>query len=310
MNRFFKLYSCKSLYLEYVSNEWLKESCLSMKKSTMQKYTFIINNHIKNSSLSKISVLNIKTQNIVEFSRQLLNDGLSAKTVNDILTVLNQVLKYCNEKYDMPNVKIQYVKESKKEMRVLTCLEQNILENYLKENFDVYSLAIFISLYSGLRIGELCALKWCDIQNQTICINKTMIRLKDDNGKSSVMISTPKTESSNRTIPIPKFLNEIIEQYRKNDNQYVISTTNLDYVEPRLLQLKFKKIMVACSLENVTFHTLRHTFATRCVECGFDIKTLSEILGHSDVKTTLNKYVHSSMELKKNNMEKLSSIVV
>lgn len=310
MNRFFKLYNCKSLYLEYVSNEWLKESCLSMKKSTMQKYTFIINNHIKNSSLSKISVLNIKTQNIVEFSRQLLNDGLSAKTVNDILTVLNQVLKYCNEKYDIPNVKIQYVKESKKEMRVLTCLEQNNLENYLKENFDVYSLAIFISLYSGLRIGELCALKWCDIQNQTICINKTMIRLKDDNGKSSVMISTPKTESSNRTIPIPKFLNEIIEQYRKNDNQYVISTTNLDYVEPRLLQLKFKKIMVACSLENVTFHTLRHTFATRCVECGFDIKTLSEILGHSDVKTTLNKYVHSSMELKKNNMEKLSCIVV
>lgn len=310
MNKFFKLYSYKSLYLENISDEWLYENCLSMKKSTIQKYTFIINNHIKTSLLSKISIINIKTKNITEFSRQLLNDGLSVKTVNDILLVLNQILKYCNEKYDVPNIKIQYVKETKKEMRVLTRLEQNILEIYLKENFDVYSLAIFISLYTGLRIGELCALKWCDIQNQTISVNKTMIRLKDDAGKSSVMISTPKTENSNRTIPIPEFLNEIIEQYRKSDDQYVVSTSKLNFVEPRLMQLKFKKITNICNLENVTFHTLRHTFATRCIECGFDLKTLSEILGHSDVKTTLNKYVHSSMELKKSNMEKLSLIAI
>lgn len=310
MNKFFKLYSLKSLCLESVSDEWLNENCLSMKKSTMQKYTFIINSHIKTSLLSKISIISIKTKNITEFSRQLLNEGLSAKTVNDILLVLNQILKYCNEKYDVPNIKIQYVKETKKEMRVLTCLEQNILEIHLKENFDVYSLAIFISLYTGLRIGELCALKWSDIQNQTISVNKTMIRLKDDVGKSSVMISTPKTENSNRTIPIPEFLNEIIEQYRKSDDQYVISTNKLNFVEPRLMQLKFKKITNICNLENVTFHTLRHTFATRCIECGFDLKTLSEILGHSDVKTTLNKYVHSSMDLKKSNMEKLSLIAI
>lgn len=310
MSKFFKLYSYKSLCLENVSDEWLNDNCLSMKKSTLQKYTYIINNHIKTSLLSKISIINIKTKNFTEFSRKLLNDGLSAKTVNDILLVLNQILKYCNEKYDVPNIKIQYVKEAKKEMRVLTCLEQNILEIYLKENFDVYSLAIFISLYTGLRIGELCALKWCDIQNQTICVNKTMIRLKDNTGRSSVMISSPKIENSNRTIPIPEFLNEIIERYRKSDKEYVISTNKLDFVEPRLMQLKFKKITNSCNLENVTFHTLRHTFATRCVECGFDIKTLSEILGHSDVKTTLNKYVHSSMDLKKNNMDKLSFIAV
>ena len=118
MSKFFKLYSYKSLCLENVSDEWLNDNCLSMKKSTLQKYTYIINNHIKTSLLSKISIINIKTKNFTEFSRKLLNDGLSAKTVNDILLVLNQILKYCNEKYDVPNIKIQYVKEAKKEMRV------------------------------------------------------------------------------------------------------------------------------------------------------------------------------------------------
>lgn len=310
MNNIFKMFRYNSICLEKISEEWLKENYLKIKKSTLQKYTCVVQTHIKNSSISKISIKNINTQSIVRFSEQLLNDGLSAKTVNDVLLVVNQILKYSNEKYGEPNIKIQYVKEAKKEMRVLSLLEQNKLEFYLKEKSDIYSLAVFISLYSGLRIGELCALKWGDVQNQTICVNKTMIRLKDDNNKSSVMICEPKTENSNRTIPIPAFLNEIMEQHRKTNDDYVISTDKLDFVEPRLMQLKFKKITDICNLEQVTFHTLRHTFATRCVECGFDIKTLSEVLGHSDVKTTLNKYVHSSMELKKDNMEKLSVIAL
>lgn len=309
MNNFFKKYSYKSIKIERISDEWLEENCLSMKKSTYQKYSLVIKNHINNSVLSNTNIKNLESKNILVFSKELLKDGLSAKTVNDILLVLNQILKFSNDKYGVPNIKIQYVKEEKKEMRVLTNLEQNNLEIYLKNNLDIYSLAVFISLYTGLRVGELCALKWGDIRNQTICVDKTMIRLKDDTGKSMIMINSPKTENSNRTIPVPIFLSEMIEKHRKSDDKYVISTDKLDFVEPRLMQLKFKKITDICNLENVTFHTLRHTFATRCIECGFDVKTLSEILGHSNVKTTLNKYVHSSMQLKKNNMEKLSYIV-
>jgi integrase len=136
-----------------------------------------------------------------------------------------------------------------------------------------------------------------------------MYRLRSDNG-SSVVIDTPKTVNSNRTIPLPKFLNKYVELFRGNPDEYVLSSKRLSIVEPRLMQIKFKKMTQECNFENVTFHTLRHTFATRCVECGFDIKSLSEILGHADVKTTLNKYVHSSMELKQSNMDKLEKIAI
>lgn len=182
MNNIFKMFRYNSICLEKISEEWLKENYLKIKKSTLQKYTCVVQTHIKNSSISKISIKNINTQSIVRFSEQLLNDGLSAKTVNDVLLVVNQILKYSNEKYGEPNIKIQYVKEAKKEMRVLSLLEQNKLEIYLKEKSDIYSLAVFISLYSGLRIGELCALKWGDVQNQTICVNKTtgLTKIEDD----------------------------------------------------------------------------------------------------------------------------------
>ena len=134
--------------------------------------------------------------------------------------------------------------------------------------------------------------------------------MKDENGKSTIFIDSPKTFHSNRTIPIPLFLNTIIESKRSDSENYVIANESVKIIEPRLMQIKFKRMTEECGLENVTFHTLRHTFATRCVECGFDIKSLSEILGHSDVKTTLNKYVHSSMELKQANMNKLNQIAI
>lgn len=109
---------------------------------------------------------------------------------------------------------------------------------------------------------------------------------------------------------MPDCLTEFVESFRLNNNDYFLSDSNKAFIEPRLMQIHFKAIAKECGLENVTFHTLRHTFATRCVECDFDIKTLSEILGHSDVKTTLNKYVHSSMEQKQKNMNKLSAIAI
>ncbi len=144
----------------------------------------------------------------------------------------------------------------------------------------------------------------------TFKIYKTLHRLKDENGKSKIFIDSPKTFHSNRTIPNPLFLNTIIESKRSDSENYVIANESVKIIEPRLMQIKFKRMTTECGLENVTFHTLRHTFATRCVECGFDIKSLSEILGHTDVKTTLNKYVHSSMELKQANMNKLNQIAI
>ncbi len=162
---------------------------------------------------------------------------------------------------------------------------------------------MLLTLYTGIRIGELCALTWDDVTNDYISINKTMYRTKGNTDKTEIKISSPKTTSSNRKIPLPQCLIPYINQYRNKG--YVLSTDKQQFCEPRLMQLKFAKMIKECEIEKANFHALRHTFATRCIEAGVDVKTLSEMLGHSDVKTTLNKYVHSSFELKQQSMKQL-----
>lgn len=300
----------KEILLSSLSYEWLKVKSNSFKMSTYQKYKCVIEKYILTSFISLKPLTNITSADIAAFSQGLLAKGLSSKTVNDILIVLNSLMKYAATIYSIETTPIQYVKEQKKEMRVLTVSEQRNFEQYLKNDMDNFKFGVLFALYTGVRIGELCALQWKDISNGFVKIEKTMHRLKDEDGKTAVIIDTPKTENSYRTVPLPEFLNIYVEQRRDNSDKYVLSTDKYIIVEPRLMQIRFKKMTDDCGLNDVTFHTLRHTFATRCVECGFDIKTLSEILGHSDVKTTLNKYVHSSMELKKENMNKLCKIAV
>lgn len=300
----------KNITISQIAVEWLKVNQNSFKRSTYQTYECIIGQYIVNSSLDNIHLEEVKLSQYVLFSEQLLNNGLAPKTVNDIILILNALLKYASKYFNIEIVVAPYVKELQKEMRVLSISEQNLFEKYLYKDMDNFKFAALISLYTGIRIGELCALQWKDINNGTIKIYKTLHRLKDEKGKSTIFIDSPKTFHSNRTIPIPLFLNTIIESKRSDSENYVIANESVKIIEPRLMQIKFKRMTEECGLENVTFHTLRHTFATRCVECGFDIKSLSEILGHSDVKTTLNKYVHSSMELKQKNMNKLNQIAI
>lgn len=297
-----------SLTLEVLGKEWLRINRNSFKKSTLQTYEYMFDKHILVSEFADSSLNEISAEDLVNYTEKLLSVGLSPKTANSILVTMHSVFKYAAEKYDTAVPVIKYVKEYRREMRVLSVAEQNRLEKHLRSNMDKYNLGILFALYTGVRIGELCALKWGDIRDGTVRINKTMHRLRDQNGRSRVMIDKPKTISSNRTIPLPAFLARLMEQFRGDDNAYCMANNFTSTVEPRLLQKKFKRVAEECGLEDVTFHTLRHTFATRCIECGFDAKTLSEILGHSDVKTTLNRYVHCSLELKKNSMNLLNKI--
>ena len=300
----------KRITLQTVSEEWLNANKNSYKQSTYQTYSYIIGKYILNSEISNISLNNLNTNNLASFSEKLMSKDLSTKTVNDIILILNALLRFASINYDADISLAPHIKEQKKEMRVLSILEQQQLENYLKTDMDNYKFGILFALYTGIRIGELCALQWGDINNGYIVISKTMQRIRNGTGQSVVVIDSPKTFNSNRTIPIPNFLNAIIEERRESPENYVLSTKSLKFVEPRLMQIKFKKITEICGFNNVTFHTLRHTFATRCVECDCDIKSLSEILGHADVNTTLNRYVHSSLELKQNNINKLQKFVV
>lgn len=284
-------------------NEWLDSAKNRLKISSYRKYQTIVKNHIS-GQLGKLPLKCVSVQIIAQFSDSLLAKDLSAETVNQVLMVLGMGFKYARERYQAALPGIRFLNTSKARMRVLSPTEQQELVKRLIVQDNIYSFGILLALYTGLRIGEVCALRWEDFSVNSIHIQRTMQRLKTDSGKTEIVIMPPKTSSSDRVIPIPKALLPIIEQRRKTSNN-VLLQDNGNIVEPRLLQRKFTKLIIACGLEKANFHTLRHTFATRCIEAGVDVKTLSELLGHLDVKTTLNKYVHSSFELKQNSVDRL-----
>ena len=300
-----------SLIVDDIMYEWICANKHNIKYSTYVKYKTIIEKHIS-PFLGNIQVNLLSSKIISKFIENKLSckhsgRALSVTTVNNILVVLGMGLEYAENEYKINLPKVQLIKQPKKEMRVLTIFEQKTLVNYLINHMDNYSFGILFALCTGIRIGELCALQWSDIVDGKIKITKTMQRI-NKNGKSIILITEPKTDKSKRIIPVPPVINKLIVKKRKA-NGYVIHQENNKFIEPRLMQKKFAQIVNACGLQDIHFHTLRHTFATRCVEAGFDIKTLSEILGHTDVKTTLNRYVHSSFELKQKNMNKLKFVI-
>lgn len=207
---------------------------------------------------------------------------------------------------------IKLPKYSLPKLRVLTRDEQLALIKTAKGEKNTTGLGVMISLFTGIRIGELCSLKWSDISldEGVIKINKTLQRIHNcgQGGKSKTLISidAPKSECSIREIPLPSFLVCHMAQLKKRacDEDYILSG-NCGYVEPRLCQYRFKKFLREAGIDDINFHALRHTFATRCVELGIDVKTISELLGHSNVNITLNRYVHPAFECRKNCIEML-----
>ena len=200
-------------------------------------------------------------------------------------------------------------RHTKPDVAVLSKNEQMKLIQYLARVPSLTSLAILLSLCTGLRIGELCALQWKDIdlEKRILTVNKTIqrVQVNESTARTKLVITSPKSASSIREIPIPECLIEQLKQFEDNADSYILSGT-LKPVEPRTLQYRFAKILDNANLPSVHFHSLRHAFATNCVAAGFDVKTLSEILGHSSVELTLNRYVHSSMDRKKSFMDKLT----
>lgn len=221
-----------------------------VKACTYQKYECVCRNHII-SDLGTIAVRYISRFTIMSFTERLLEKNLSTKTVNDILIVLGLALKYAQESYSITVPKINYVKEHQREMRVFSVQEQQIITEYLLKQIDIHKFGVLLALYTGMRIGELCALRWDDITDEHIVINKTMMRIKNEQGKTEVKIGSPKSDSSNRIIPTPKCLLPMINQFRSDG--YVLSSDNLKYTESRLMQIKFGQMIVACNVKKQIF---------------------------------------------------------
>lgn len=310
--------------VNYYAEKWLAEVQLQLKHSTYVKYANIINNHIiPEIGLYKIDDLNTELIRTVMDKKQREgklngNGGLSAKTVRDILSVIRLIIKYA-ENLGIEthcNLEIIKIKSSNKKIPTFNKNEQIQLIDYLMNNIDYTNLGILICIFTGMRIGELCALKFEDISicDKVIHITKTMQRLqtfsKDEKVKTSVMITSPKSECSQRDIPIPDFIVQLILNMNFLPKDYILTGRSDCFVEPRTLQNRFKTCLIQCGLKEITFHQLRHRFATCCVELGFELKSLSEILGHSSVNITLNRYVHSSLELKRENINKLQEALI
>lgn len=307
--------------LKSVSRQWLQLQKPQLKASSFAKYTNIMNSYLL-PRFGEKEISSITRNEVMLFSHDLLvsggikANGLSPKTVNNILSVLKNIFEFAVKEKELKLTDISdiAVKQPLKPMRILSRNEQRTLNKYLYNNPSLCHLGILLCLYTGLRIGEICALKWDDIyiEDQYLYVHHTMQRIQNfttSEKKTEVIIQAPKSDCSIRKIPIPDEVLQLLIPIKEKGSAFFLTGTEHRYIEPRSMENHFKRVTQKCNIYNVKFHSLRHTFATRCIELGFDIKSLSEILGHASVNITLNRYVHPSMELKQKNMNMLSGLL-
>ena len=315
-------------------DQWLSYRQSVIRPSTYAVYTSLINRHIRpelgNILLAQLTAdkLDNFLQNKLQTGRLDSQGGLSPKTVADIRSVLHLVLDYARSQNYLCGVNrpLFYPKTVRPTITILTLPEQHCLEKYLYLADNCFSAGILLTLYSGLRIGELCALQWKDIDffNGTLSVSKTLIRIQNFqmraenedssagsfvSSKTKIIIQNPKTENSIRIIPLPRFILQYLQNFCTHEEDYVL-TGSTRPMEARACLGRYKSLLRRAGLNDFTFHALRHTFATRCIENGFDIKSLSEILGHANVNITLQRYVHPSMEQKRRQMETLEQLSI
>lgn len=297
--------------ISQISDLWKEEKRQFVKKSTFAVYSLIVETHLLPAFGHLTEIIE---KDVQDFVLHKLNGGLSQKTIKDMLIVLRMILKYGAKKnycvYSPIDVIFPTDRE-RQELEVLSITNQKKIMRFVEDNFTFRNLGIFICLSTGVRIGEICALTWEDIdtENSIIHIRKTIQRIYiRENGvrHTELMIDTPKTATSIRDIPMTKDLLLVLKPLRKvvNENFFVL-TNDITPTEPRTYRNYYKKLLAKLDIPPIKFHGLRHSFATRCIESHCDYKTVSVILGHSNISTTLNLYVHPNYEQKKKCIDKM-----
>ena len=301
----------KEKTINQITEEWKEEKKKYVKKSTYAAYQLLIQNHIKPYFGDLYEVNEEKVQ---QFVFDKLDTGLSEKTIRDIIIVLKMILKF-----GIKNGYLEYVqidvkfpsKQEKKDLDVLSKADQKKFMEHLRNNFTFKNLGIFICLSTGMRIGEICGLRWCDVDTVegVIKVRHTLQRIYIIEGESrhtELLLDTPKTANSVRDIPMSSELLKMLKSLNKvvNENYYVISN-DVNPIEPRTYRNYYKKLCKKLDIPELKFHGLRHSFATRCIESKADYKTVSVLLGHSNISTTLNLYVHPNKEQKKKTIDKM-----
>lgn len=299
-----------------IAAAWKEYKRPYVKQSTMAAYVLILENHILPTFGEDNS---LPEQSVQAFVLHKIESGLSTKSVKDILIVFKMVMKFGVKKEWMTYYEwdIKYPPSSEnKVLDVLSVTNHRKILNHIQSHFTFMGLGIYISLSTGLRIGEVCALKWSDINvtDGILTVNRTIERIYIIEGEkkhTELVINTPKTKNSCREIPMNKELLGMLKPLKKvvNDDYYIL-TNDERPIEPRTYRNYYKRLMEKLDIPKLKYHGLRHSFATRCIEVGCDYKTVSVLLGHSNISTTLNLYVHPNMEQKKRCIDKVFKSLV
>lgn len=289
---------------------WLDERSGELKYHTLERYRGTIRDHIS-PVIGDMDIGEIKRSDIQRVVSAMREIGLSPSSINISLSVIKLAFRYACESDIIENdsaISVRRVADAPSEARALSKVEQVRIERYIADNWAPKYIGIMLCLYTGLRIGELLALKWSDIdlERGIISVNKTVYIKKEYDGSGRLVEDKPKTRSSERMIPVPYYVRDMLaSQYMKRRGEHVVENKKGEQMSARSYQYIFKSTCKRSGINEFNFHSLRHTFATRAIECGMDIKTLSEIMGHKNATVTLNRYAHSMMDTKITMMNKL-----
>ena len=297
--------------IRYIADAWKEYKQHFVKQSSMAAYLLLLNKHI----LPEFGdCTELPEHEVQSFVLRKIKGGISAKTVKDILIVLKMIVQYGAKNGWINNYSwdIKYpANEQKKELDVMSTDNFKQILAYLQKNFTFQGLGIIITMNTGMRIGEICGLQWGDIDMDTNCISvqRTVERIyvmEGDKKYTKLVINTPKTQNSCRQIPMSKDLLALVKPLMKvvNKSYYVLSNSDKP-IEPRTYRNYYKDLLAQLGIPDLKFHGLRHSFATKCIEAGCDYKTVSVLLGHANISTTLNLYVHPNADQKKRCIDKM-----
>lgn len=301
--------SCQKT-LHTIFSEWFGCAKHRIKESTAANYKMKADRHIL-PVFGEKPISSITRDDIYAFIADKQKSGFSERYIADIIVLMKSIFKYAAAAYHIfdPLNGLKMSKKKSAEIRLLDKEEQERLQQYISRNKTRGTLGTALAISTGIRIGELCALQWKDIdlKKRILTVSKTMQRIQSpsDTAKTKLIITDPKSESSRRKIPIPECMMDLLLKFKGCPDDYLLTGTNKP-IEPRTMQYRFSAILKNANLPSVHFHALRHIFATTCIRLGFDVKSLSELLGHSSVEITLDRYVHSSFEQKQEYMKQIA----
>ena len=312
---------CK-LTMNVLCLQWLSLKRRTVKEASYYHYEQLIQRHIEpvlghlRADTLTANALSRFMNDKLEHGRLDKNGGLSPKTVQDIMIVVKSVLKLAAREYGLPDrtVAVKLPRTEQKEIEHLNSADMQKLERDVRAAQDNSSAGLRLCLHTGLRLGEVCALRWSDIdwENGVLHVRRTVRRLpcqnSDSGPKTRLTLTRPKTKQSERAIPLPLPLLQYLRTVAldQDANAYVTTGVPGHFMDPRTYQYRFRRLLEKLEIAHISFHGLRHTFATHCIQQGMDVKSLSEILGHATVEMTMNRYVHSSLEVKRSQMERLT----